>query len=199
MRVLEVFVVATFVACALPAAAQSGVQTQRLMATTIPLEAPPTSSPIAAIWQDRLAAEQRKLAALSVTPPNSYQPPSDISVNAFAASFKDGDRTIILSALFTTPECTNLSGAAAPNLNNCPMRVAVLEKGQIKVVLSEGDFPFVAALKDTANDKVNEFDNQTSRDKTLVMFNPATHEITTALTLNGVPDAEKAAPIRIAY
>ena len=66
MRVLEVFVVATFVACALPAAAQSGVQTQRLMATTIPLDAPPTSSPIAAIWQDRLAAERKKLAALSV-------------------------------------------------------------------------------------------------------------------------------------
>jgi hypothetical protein len=54
-------------------------------------------------------------------------------------------------------------------------------------------------LKDLANDQANEFDNQTSRDKTLVTFDPATHEITTLLILNGVRDTEKSAPIRIPY
>jgi len=39
-------------------------------------------------------------------------------------------------ALFTTPECVNLSGAAAPNLNNCPVRIAVLQNGEVNVVAS---------------------------------------------------------------
>jgi len=199
MRIIDVLVVATLAAGALPAAAQGGIQTQRLMAKSIPLDATPTSSALSAIWQDRLSAERIKLATLSKVSPSSSQTSSDVSVSAFAASFRDGDKTIILSALFTTPECANFSGAAAPSLNNCPMRVAVLQHGQVKVVASASDFPFVAALKDVANDKGNEFDNQTQRDKTLVMFDPATHEITTALTMNGVVDAEKATPIRIAY
>jgi hypothetical protein len=199
MRIIDAFVVATLAAGVPPAAAQGGVQTQRLMATSIPLDATPTSSALAAIWRDRLAAERTKLAMLATHSPGSSRTSSNVSVNAFSASFKDGDRTIILSALFTTPECANFSGAAAPSLNNCPMRVAALQHGQVKVVASASDFPFVAALKDVANDKGNEFDNQTQRDKTLVMFDPATHEITTALTMNGVLDAEKATPIRIAY
>jgi hypothetical protein len=79
------------------------------------------------------------------------------------------------------------------------VRIAVLQNGEVNVVASANDFPFVAALKDLANDQANEFDNQTSRDETLVTFDPATHEITTLLILNGVRDTEKSAPIRISY
>ena len=199
MRILDVFVVATFAAGLASSAAQSAGQTQRLMATTIPLGASPTSSVLSAIWQDRLVSEREKLESLSKLASNAPPLSSDAPVNAFVASFKDGDKTIIVSTLFTTPECANFSGAAAPNLNNCPMRVAVLQDGQIRIVATVSDFPFVAALKDVANDKENEFDNQTPRNKTMVMFDDATHEITTALTLNGVLDNEKSIPLKIAY
>lgn len=201
MRIPEVFVVAALVASFAPVAAatRSPIQTQRLMATSVPLAASPSSSVLAAVWQDRLVAIRKKLATLSDPAATSSGSASNVSVNAFAASFADGDRAIILSALYTTPECANSAGAAAPNLNNCPVRIAVLENAQIRVVASVNDFPFVAALKDLGEDQANEFDNETMRDKTLVTFDPATHEITAVLTLNGVRDSEKSTPIRISY
>ena len=199
MRISEVIVVAALVASFAPAAARSPIQTQRLMATSVPREASLTSSVLAAVWHDRLMEEQNKLATLSNPSATSSRPALNVSVSAFAASFTDGDKTIILSALYTTPECANLAGAAAPNLNNCPIRIAVLERRKVKVVASVYDFPFVAALKDLGGDQANEFDNLTTRDKTLVTFDPVTHEITTELTLNGVRDTEKSTPIRIAY
>ena len=201
MRILDVILVAALTSSFAPAYAAAGslVQTKRLMATSVPLEASPTSSILAAVWQDRLTAEREKLAAISNPATTSSRSASNASVSAFSASFTDGDKTIVLSALFTTPECVNLSGAAAPNLNNCPMRVAVLQNGKVRVVASASDFPFVAALKDLGEDQGNEFDNETARDKTLVTFDPATHEITTVLTLNGVRDTEESIPIRVSY
>jgi hypothetical protein len=53
------------------------------------------------------------------------------------------------------------------------MRVAVLRNGQVKVVKSESDFPFVAAIKETSDEEPSEYDNKTQRDKTVVMFNLA--------------------------
>ena len=201
MRILDVFLVAAMATSFAPAygAAGSPVQTKRLMATSVPLEASPTSSVLAAVWNDRLTAEREKLAAISNPSATTSRSASNASVSAFAASFMDGDKTIVLSALFTTPECVNLSGAAAPNLNNCPIRIAVLQNGKVRVVFSASDFPFVAASKDLGEDQGNEFDNETTRDKTLVTFDPVTHEMTTILTLNGVRDAEKSIPIRISY
>ena len=201
MRIPDVFVTVALVASFVPdlAAARSQIQTQRLMATSVPLEASSTSSVLAAVWRDRLIATREELATLSDPSATSSRPVSNVSVDAFAASFTDGEKTIILSALYTMPECRNLSGAAAPSLNNCPIRIAVLENGRVKVVASVNDFPFVAALKNLGNDQGNEFDNKSKRDKTLVTFDPATHEITTVLTLNGVRDTEKSTPIRISY
>ena len=184
---------------AAPVAAQNGALSQRLVATNLSLAALPGSSALAAVWQDRLAAERQKLAAFAKASPGSPIEASAIAIPVFEASFKDGDKTLIVSALFTTPECQNFSGASAPSLNNCPMRVAVLRKGQTKIVSSEADFPFVAALKETSDNQPTEYDNQSQRDKTIVLFNPATHEITTALTLNGALDTEKAMPILLAY
>ena len=201
MRILDVTLIAALATSFAPAYAAAGspVQTKRLMATSVPLEALPTSSVLAAVWQDRLTAEREKLAAISHPSTTSSSSASNGSVSAFAASFTDGDKTIVLSALFTTPECVNLSGAAAPNLNNCPMRVAVLQNGKVRVVASASEFPFVAALKDLGEDQGNEFDNETARNKTLVTLDSVNHEITTDLTLNGVRDAEKSTPIWIAY
>jgi hypothetical protein len=201
MRILDVFLVAALVTSFAPAyaAAASPVQTKRLMATSVPLEASPTSSVLAAVWQDRLISMREKLAILANPATTLSRSASNASVSAFSASFTDGDKLIVLSALFTTPECVNLSGAAAPNLNNCPMRIAVFQNGKVRVVASASDFPFVAALKDLGEDQGNEFDNETPRDRTLVTFDPVTHEITTNLTLNGVRDVEKSTPIRIAY
>lgn len=191
--------VAAVLLSATAAAAQSGVQSQRLVARELSLEAPPKSSALAAIWQDRLIAQREKLTALTKASSGSPIAASAIVIPVFEASFKDGDKTLIVSALFTTPECRNFSGAAAPSLNNCPMRIAVLRDGQMKVVASEAEFPFVAALKEPPDDKPPEYDNESQRDKTIVVFNPATHEITTTLTLNGALDMEKTAPIRVAY
>jgi hypothetical protein len=169
------------------------------MAVSVPIEASATSSVLAAVWQDRLVAMRKKFATLSDPKATSPRPASNVAISAFAASFKDGGRTIVLSVLYTTPECVNLSGAAAPNLNNCPVRIAVLQDGEIKVVASASDFPFVAALKDVGDDRENEFDNETPLNRTLVTFDPTTREISTALTLNGVRDTEKSAPIRLSY
>ena len=201
MRILAVFTGAALVASIAPALAtvQSPVQTQRLMATSVPLEASPTSSVLADIWQDRLIATREKLAALSDPSATSSRSASNVSVNAFAAFFRDGDKTIVLSALYTTPDCSNLAGAAAPNLYNCPVRIAVLDRGRVKVIASVNDFPFVAALKDLGDDQGTEFDNGSTRNKTLVTFDPATHELTTVLTLNGLRDDEKSTPTRISY
>jgi hypothetical protein len=193
----------TFVAAVLlsatTAVAQSGPQSHRLVARDLSLDAPPSSSALAAIWQDRLAAEREKLAALAKTSPGFSSGASTIVVPVFEASFKAGDKTLIVSALFTTPECRDFSGAAAPSLNNCPMRVAVLRNGKTRVVASEADFPFVAALRETPDNKPSEYDNESQRDKTMVVFNPATDEITTVITLNGALDTEKASAIRVAF
>jgi len=201
MHVSDSFMIAALFAslAPAPAAARSPIQTQRLMATSVPLNASPNSSVLAAVWQDRLMAERKKLSALSSPSAALSWAASNVSVTAFAASFVDGDTTIILSALYTTPECQNLSGAAAPNVNNCPVRIAVLENGHVKVVASVNDFPFIAALKEVGNEQGNLFDNRTSRDQTLVSFDRATHEITTLLILNGVRDNEKSIPIQVAY
>jgi hypothetical protein len=194
LRTLSALLIAT-VATGAASAAQSGIQTQRLIATRLALDAAPTSSALASIWQDRLRTEQAKLVTLPKAAPYTSTP----LVPVFVATFRDGDRTIILSALFTTPECRNFSGAASPSLNNCPMRVAVLRDDKVKVVVKQDDFPFAAAMKDTPDTEVAEYDNQSPRDKTVVTFNPMTDEITTALTLNGVLDMETSMPIRIAY
>ena len=161
MRIPNFIMLAALAASFAPAlaAAQSPIQTQRLMATSVPLEASSTSSVLAAVWQDRLMEMRKRVAALSVPSATSKRPAPNVSVNAFAASFTDGDKRIILSALYTTPECRNLAGAAAPNLNTCPLRIAVLENGQVKVVASVNDFPFVTALKDVGDDQGTEFDN----------------------------------------
>jgi hypothetical protein len=177
------------------AAPPGAVQSQRLVAIKLSLGAAPASSALASIWQDRLRTEQAKLAAL----PNGAASAPAPTAPVFVATFKDGDRTIIVSALFTTPECQNFSGAASPNLNACPMRVAVLRNDQVKVVASQEGFPFVAAMKNGSDTELAEYDNQSPRDKTMVTFNPVTREISTALTLSGVLDTENSAPIRLAY
>jgi hypothetical protein len=181
------------------AVAQTGVQSQRLFETTLPLDAQPSSSALALIWQDRLVAERQKLAALTKPSPDSSDPISAISVPVFEARFKDGDNAILVSVLFTSPECQNFFGASAPSLNDCPMRAAVLRNGLVKIVASEPDFPFAAALKETPDDKLPEYSNLSQQDKTIVLFNPVSREITTVLTLNGARDTEKAAPIHLAY
>ena len=198
MGVSRAFVAAVLLS-ATTAAAQSGAQSQRFVARELSLDAPAASSALAAIWQDRLVAEREKLAALAKTSPGPSTAASAIAIPVFEAPFKDGDKTLIVSALFTTPECENFSGAAAPSLNNCPMRVAVLRNGKTRVVASESDFPFTAALKETPDNRLSEYDNESQRNKTIVVFNPATHEITTALTLNGALDTETAPAIHVAY
>ena len=201
MRILEVLLVAALVAGLAPAlaAARSPIQTQRLMATSVPLEASPTSSVLAAVWQDRLMAMRKKLATLSNPSANSLRPASNVTVNAFAASFTDGDKTIILSALFTTPECVNLSGAAAPNLNNCPMRIAVLQNGEVNVVASANDFPFVAALKDLRTTRRTNSTIRRHETRRSLLSIPRPTKSRRLLILNGVRDTEKSAPIRIPY
>lgn len=174
-------------------AGQGAVQSQRLVATTLSLSAAPNSSALASIWQDRLRAERAKLASL----PKAAGAAAAPTVPVFFAAFKDGDKTIIVSALFTIPECRNFAGAASPALNGCAMRVAVLRGDQVKVVASAKDFPFVAAMKETSDSAPTEYDNQSQRDKTMVTFNLATREITTSLTLNGVLDTEKSPAIDI--
>jgi hypothetical protein len=174
-------------------AGQDAAQSQRLIAANLSLSATTNSSALASIWRDRLRAEQAKLASLPKPPGASATP----SVPVFFATFKEGDKTIIVSALFTTPECRNYSGAASPDLNNCPMRVAVLRGDQVKVVATADDFPFVAAIKGTSDSELTEYDNQDQKNKTIVMFNAATREITTSLTLNGVLDTEKSPSIRV--
>jgi hypothetical protein len=194
LRTLGALLIAT-IATGAASAAQSEIQTQRLIATRLALDAAPTSSALASIWQDKLRAEQAKFVTLPKAAPYASTP----SVPVFVATFRDGDRTIILSALFTTPECRNFSGAASPSLNNCPVRVAVLRDDKVKVVVKQDDFPFAAAMKDAPDTEVAQYDNQTPRDKTVVTFNAVTHEITTAVTLNGVLDMEISMPIHIAY
>jgi hypothetical protein len=174
-------------------AGQDAVQSQRLVAANLSLSVTANSSALASIWQDRLRAEQAKLASLPKPPGASPAP----SVPVFFATFKEGDKTIIVSTLFTTPECRNYSGVASPNLDNCPMRVAVLRGDQVKVVATADDFPFVAELKESSDSERTEYDNQSQKNKTIVMFNPATGEITTSLTLNGSLDTEKSPAIRI--
>jgi hypothetical protein len=174
-------------------AGQDAVQSQRLIAANLSLGATTNSSALASIWRDRLRAEQAKLASLPKPPGASATP----SVPVFFAAFKDGDKTIIVSTLFTTPECRNYSGAASPNLNNCPLRVAVLRGDQVKVVATSDDFPFVAAMKESSGSEPTEYDNQDQKNKTIVMFNAATREITTSLILNGAVDTEKSPSIHV--
>jgi hypothetical protein len=190
-RIAAPLVLATVIQVAASAATQGAIQSERLVATSLSLGASPKTSALAGIWQDRLRAEQAKLASLPKGAVSAGTP----SVPVFVATFKDGARTIIISALFTTPECRNFSGAASPALNNCPMRVAVLRDEQVRVVASVEDFPFVAAMKETSDAEPTQYDNQSERDRTIVTFNPATREIATSLTLKGVLDAEKSPSI----
>jgi len=56
----------------------------------------------------------------------------------FTTSFKDGDRTIIVSSL--TEDCA--SSQVAPNEGDCPARVAEVHSGKLRILKSLSEFRF---------------------------------------------------------
>ena len=80
--------------------------------------------------------------------------------------------------------------AAEPNLNNCPMRVAVLRNRSGRGRRVRSHFPFVAASKRLPTRSPAEYDNVTQRNKTIVVVQPDDPRNHDGFTLNGAIDSE---------
>jgi hypothetical protein len=154
----------------------ASVQTTRLVAIEVPLNASPTHNVYAEIWKDKLPEIAATRAAVSG---NARIKPS---TNAFvySARFKDGASEIVFSALATN-ECVSYESLAQPpSVQSCPARVVVVLDGVVKIVAVVPSFTF--AIPITGH---NEADNTSTRDNTKVTFDPESHSLSAALTADG--------------
>jgi hypothetical protein len=170
MRIRLASVVMALAVFASPLAAQ-GVQTQRLLATDLSLDADPKTDPTAMIWQDKLPAIRALRQRAAATTPSV---PISENIVVFDATFRDGDKTVILSVIRSplAGDCENYSGAG----------------------FLSGNTWFDALQKENG-----EVDNETAATKTMVTFNPAARELIVAGVANGKPDEAPGPPIFLTY
>src|SRR5208283_6214607 len=118
-----------------PTAAQSAAH--RVLAEKLDLTRSPLGNVQLQIWSDKLDAIIANRRQLLSTVPNLNL---KLTTTAFTTSFKDGDRTIIVSAVHY--QCA--SSHDTPFKLECPARVVELRGGKIRLLAEVPDFPISA-------------------------------------------------------
>ena len=156
-----------------PTAAQSAAH--RVLAEKLDLTQSPMGNVQLQIWSDKLDAIIANRRQLLSTVPNLNL---KLTTTAFTTSFKDGDRTIIVSSL--NEDCA--SSEVAPNEGDCPARVAEVRSGRLRILKSVSEFP-VSALRGEAGYDAST--NKNTEYMTLLTFNPTSQRITTKIVYGG--------------
>jgi len=157
-----------------PTAAQQS-ETHRLLAEVLDLTQSPAANLQLQIWSDKLPEIIAKRRQLQSTVPSLHL---KLIAEVFTTSFKDGDRTIVVSSI--NEGCA--SSQVAPNQGDCPARVAEVRNGKLRILRNLSEFP-VSALRGEAG-----YDASTNKDTqymTLLTFNPTSQRITTKIVYGG--------------
>ena len=157
-----------------PTAAQQS-ETHRLLAETLDLTQSPAANLQLQIWSDKLPEIIAKRRQLQNTVPSLHL---KLIAEVFTTSFKDGDRTIIVSSI--NEDCA--SSQVAPNEGDCPARVAEVRNGKLRILKNLSEFP-VSALRGEAGYDAST--NKNTQYMTLLTFNPTSQQITTKIVYGG--------------
>ena len=154
---------------------RSTIETHRLLAEKLDLTQTPWSTMQLQIWSDRLDEIIANRRQLHSTVPNLNL---KLITTAFTTSFKDGDRTIIVSAV--NYHCA--SSHDTPFKLDCPARVIELRDGKLRLLAELPDFP-ISAKRGEAG-----FDASTNNNReymTLLTFDPANQQIVAKVIYDG--------------
>ncbi len=167
-----------------PTAAQKS-ETHRLLAETLDLAQSPAANLQLQIWSDKLDAIITNRRQLLSTVPNLNL---KLTTAAFTTSFKDGDRTIIVSAVHY--QCA--SSHDTPFKLECPARVIELRGGKIRLLAEVPDFPISAKRGESG------FDASTNSNReymTVLTFDPANRQIAAKVIYDG--ETSSGTPIKL--
>ena len=156
-----------------PTAAQSAAH--RVLAEKLDLTQSPLVNVQLQIWSDKLDAIIANRRQLLSTVPNLNL---KLTTTAFTTSFKDGDRTIIVSAVHY--QCA--SSHDTPFKLECPARVVELRGGKIRLLAEVPDFP-ISAKRGEAG-----FDASTNSNReymTVLTFDAADQQIAAKVIYDG--------------
>lgn len=157
----------------------------RLLAQDMNLAAQPETDIQLQIWQDKLPDLIKQREALRRITPNLKLP---MAAEVFTTSFRDGDRTLVVSAL-------NFRCATAqevPHELDCPARVAEVRGGTVRILKQLSEFPVVAVRGTYGFDATS---NQNQKYKTIVTFDPKSQRLLPDVVYDG--EAGQREPINI--
>ncbi|MBG0812317.1 hypothetical protein IY145_23510 [Methylosinus sp. H3A] len=150
-------------------------QKHRLLAQDLNLVARPESDIQLQIWQDKLPDLVKQREALRRITPNLKLP---MSTEVFTTSFKDGDRTLVVSAL--NFRCA--TAQAIPHEIDCPARVAEVRAGSLRILKQLPEFPVIAVRGTYGFDASS---NQNQKYKTVVTFDRESHRLIPDVVYDG--------------
>ena len=166
-----------------PTAAQSAAH--RVLAEKLDLTQSPTANVQLRIWSDKLDAIIANRRQLLSTVPNLNL---KLTTSVFTTSFKDGDRTIIVSAVHY--QCA--SSHDTPFELECPARVVELRGGKMRLLSEVPEFPISAKRGEAGFDAST---NSNTQYMTVLTFDPANQQITTKVVYDG--EASSGTPIKL--
>ncbi len=166
-----------------PTAAQSAAH--RVLAEKLDLTQSPMGNVQLQIWSDKLDAIIANRRQLLSTVPNLNL---KLTTTAFTTSFKDGDRTIVVSAVHY--QCA--SSHDTPFKLECPARVVELRGGKIRLLAEVSDFPISAKRGEAGFDAST---NSNTQYMTVLTFDPADQQIDAKVTYDGETSSET--PIKL--
>ena len=156
-----------------PTAAQSAAH--RVLAEKLDLTQSPMGNVQLQIWSDKLDAIIANRRQLLSTVPNLNL---KLTTTAFTTSFKDGDRTIVVSAVHY--QCA--SSHDTPFKLECPARVVELRGRKIRLLAEVTDFPISAKRGEAGFDAST---NSNTQYMTVLTFDPANQEIAAKVIYDG--------------
>ena len=166
-----------------PTAAQSAAH--RVLAEKLDLTQSPMGNVQLQIWSDKLDAIIANRRQLLSTVPNLNL---KLTTTAFTTSFKDGDRTIVVSAVHY--QCA--SSHDTPFKLECPARVVELRGRKIRLLAEVTDFPISAKRGEAGFDAST---NSNTQYMTVLTFDPADQQIAAKVTYDGETSSET--PIKL--
>lgn len=163
--------------------ASTSLQVKQLEPITLAPTVDAASNPLAAIWKDKLPELRARLAGKS---------PS-----FFAATFTDGDATLVISVSVNDALCENLSGALGrPTTgSDCPMRVARVQRGEVTILSLSEHF-----VLPTPIDATGAWGSPSPNNSVAITFDRAAHSLAISERIDGEnADAVNPNPIPLKY
>ena len=157
-----------------PGMAQA-IETQRVMAQSLNLDAEHQDGIVSMIWSDTLA----EIIGFNkkIQQSGSKSKPTSI-IELFNASFADGQKTIVFSAI--NNNCYSVDGVE--NTIICPSRLAVISEGKVRIIKEFENLP-IAIKRGAAG-----YDETSNRDQsyaTFITFDRAAGQLNLSETLDG--------------